>query len=85
MEVITLNPAWEPSVTAPAGRVRGSVCSREPWGATFGCLGLSLEAVSQQSPRGRQSQAGMPGMRGKGSLSAVSQQEKWPEPIPRAE
>lgn len=33
-------------------------------------LELSLEAVSQQSPHGRQSQPGLPGIRENGSLSA---------------
>lgn len=62
-----------------------SLCAPERTGEKFlGVLELSLEAVSQQSPHGRQSQARLPGIRGNGSLSAVSHQEKWPELIPRA-
>lgn len=54
-----------------------SLCAPESTGKQFwDVLELSLEAVSQQSPHGRQSQAGLPGIRGNGSLGAVSHQEK---------
>lgn len=55
-----------------------SLCAPESTGEQFGdVLELSLEAVSQQSPQGRQSQAGLSGIQGNGSPSAVSHQEKW--------
>lgn len=49
-----------------------SLCAPESTGEQFGdVLELSLEAVSQQSPQGRQSQAGLSGIQGNGSLCLI--------------